>query len=366
MSAVAAFDTLILDLDDVLFTWVPDTRSSITPTMMYRILRTTTWFDYERGDLSQMECYEQAAKQMGVPAQDIASAVRSAQQTLTFHPDIVDIIRKFKPGRKVYAMANMSAPDWSIVQTLFSNWDIFDGLFISAEMGIRKPDFGFYRHVVEHTGADVSRTIFIDDLVDNVLVARSFGMAGIIYQDLNSLEQSLQCLCLDPVERAQAFMRAHAKQHVSYTSTGQTIEENFTQLLILEATGDPSLVDYVEYDGLFNFFRGDGQLTTKYFPDDSDTSAVGVIVTSHLSLSSKHQILDEILHLRNTDGIVQVYFDPSRPRVDPVVCANVLAAFYSYGRGDELKETFEWVLRVLEHRAYIDGTGCYPPPEAFL
>ncbi|EIM80888.1 HAD-like protein [Stereum hirsutum FP-91666 SS1] len=354
MSSVPTFDTLIFDLGDVLFTWAPDPLSPVTPTMMYRILRTTTWFNYERGDLSQIACYEQAARQMGVTVQDIASAFRAAQQTLTFRTSIVDIIRELRPGRKIYAMSNMSAPDWQIVQARFSDWDIFDGVFVSAEVGTRKPDFGFYRHILEQTGADASRTIFIDDLVDNVLVARSFGMTGIVYQDVSNLEQLLRCLCFDPVERAQAFMRANAKQHVSYTSDNQTIEENFTQLLILEATGDSSLVDYVEYDGLFNFFRGAGQLTTKDYPYDSDTSAIGVMVAPHLSLSSKHRILDDILHLRNADGIVQVYFDPSRPRVDPVICVNVLAAFYSNGRGNELKETFEWVLQVLKHRALLN------------
>lgn len=256
MSSIPIFDTLIFDLGDVLFTWAPETHSSITPAMMHRILRTTTWFDYERGHLSRMECYEQAAKNMGVPAEELASAFEAAQHTLTS--------------------------------------------------------------------------------------STSSGSLNL------------------------AFMRAHAKQHVSYTSNGQTIEENFTQLLILEATGDPSLVYYVEYDGLFNFFRGQGQLTTIEYPYDSDTSAIGVLVATHLSLSSKHRILDDILRLRNADGIVQLYFDPSRPRVDPVICTNILAAFHTHGRGDELNETFEWVLRVLEHRAYIEGTGYYPPPEAFL
>lgn len=31
---------------------------------------------------------------------------------------------------------------------------------------------------------------------------------------------------------------------------------SFTQLIILEATGDPTLVDYIKYKRRFNFFAG--------------------------------------------------------------------------------------------------------------
>jgi len=48
------------------------------------------------------------------------------------------------------------------------------------------------------------------------------------------------------------------------------------------------------------------------------------------------------------------------------VCLNVLSLFYSRGRGHELANTFEWVLGVLEHRAYLDGTRYYETAECFL
>lgn len=62
----------------------------------------------------------------------------------------------------------------------------------------------------------------------------------------------------------------------------------------------------------------------------------------------------------------KTYFDRSRPRVDPVVCVNVLRAFYKHGRGHELQNTLRWVRDVLKSRAYIEGTRYYPTPEAFL
>ena len=98
-------------------------------------------------------------------------------------------------------------------------------------------------------------------------------------------------------------------------------------------------------------------------------------------------VMDEMLTYLNKDGIIQTYFDPTRPRIgkvtppthfclifnidtmtslDPIVCVNVLTLFYKYGRGDELDSTLEWVYSVLLHRAYLDGTLYYDGADTFL
>ena len=93
--------------------------------------------------------------------------------------------------------------------------------------------------------------------------------------------------------------------------------------------------------------------------------------------------MDEMLSYRDQDGLVQVYFDHTRPRLgmmqpslchhspfnlysDPVVCVNVLTLFYRSGRGHELDTTLDWVYSCLVRRAYIDGTLYYTTAETFL
>lgn len=91
-----------------------------------------------------------------------------------------------------------------------------------------------------------------------------------------------------------------------------------------------------------------------------------------------------MLEQRTADGITQVYFGQSRPRIgkpnlpvflshlifryepDPVPCLNTLTLFHRYGRGDQLKETFEWVKNILIRRAYLGGTYYYLTADCFL
>ena len=45
---------------------------------------------------------------------------------------------------------------------------------------------------------------------------------------------------------------------------------------------------------------------------------------------------------------------------------NVLCLFYANGRGHELDETFDWVTKILENRAYTTGTYYYVGGDLFL
>ncbi|KAL1662218.1 HAD-like domain-containing protein [Schizophyllum commune] len=362
-----AIDALIFDLGDVLFTWNAPPSTAVPPKTLHAILDTPSWHDYERGRLTEREAYAAAASELGLDAADVAAAFQGARDSLTSRQSMVTLIRDLKrDGRRVYAMSNISAPDWEVLRTKSTDWDIFDRVFTSAAAGERKPDLAFFKHLISQTGVDPTRVAFVDDKFDNVLAARSFGMQGVVYDDFTNVERTLHNLCGDPVARAFTYMRANAGRHLSFTSTGHVIHENFAQLLILEALGDPALVEYTTYDGPFNFFRGEGEHTTRVFPFDADTSSIGMTIAEGVPEETKHRVMDRMLGLRNADGVLQVYFDPSRPRVDPIVCVNALCLFHLNGRGHQLEQTFDWVESVLRHRAYVHGTRYYEPAEAFL
>lgn len=56
-------------------------------------------------------------------------------------------------------------------------------------------------------------------------------------------------------------------------------------------------------------------MTTASFPSDLDTTSIACMVSDHFSAEVKNDIMDEILTLKNQDGIIQTYFDVTRPRI---------------------------------------------------
>lgn len=107
-------------------------------------------------------------------------------------------------------------------------------------------------------------------------------------------------------------------------------------------------------------------MTTTKYPDDLDTTAAALLTLKTERGVLTESLLDEMLANTNEDGIICTYYDPKRPRIDPVVCVNVLRLFYSHERGAQVARTLKWVEDVLHERSYLHGTRYYPTPEAFL
>jgi epoxide hydrolase-like predicted phosphatase len=73
--------------------------------------------------------------------------------------------------------------------------ELFDGVVISGEVGIRKPDPEIYRLGAEAIGLAPSACVFVDDLPFNLKPAREMGMATVLHresaQTVAELEQLL-------------------------------------------------------------------------------------------------------------------------------------------------------------------------------
>lgn len=270
------FDTLIFDIGGVLFTWdLVQQGAGIDARVFKQMLGTHTWQKLETGKISDDDAYLSLSSQFCVKPTDVQAAVLRAADSLVCRNEMFDIISSLKPGRKIYAMSNMPSSQWKTVKAKGGTyWDLFDGIFISGEIRARKPDLSFYQHVLRETGAVPERTLFVDDTADNIITARTLGIKCVLYTSFTNVQQALLNFCGDPISRASRFLVSNAKLHYSYTSTGHIIHENVSQLLILEATNDPSLVDYITFPAECNFFKGPGQFTTPLFPDDLDTTSI--------------------------------------------------------------------------------------------
>ncbi len=60
--------------------------------------------------------------------------------------------------------------------------DAFDHMFISAEIGLAKPDPQIYQAVVTELHKDPSEIVFVDDFIENVQAAREAGWHAIHFQ----------------------------------------------------------------------------------------------------------------------------------------------------------------------------------------
>ena len=233
---------LIFDLGDVLFAWSPNTTTSIPPKTMRSIISSPIWKQYECGLITQSTCYRQVAQHFSIPTAEVAEAFSQARDSLQPNSPMIAFLQELKKASrgaiKIYAMSNISKEDFTFLSTKLADWSVFDRVFTSGHAGMRKPDLGFYNHVLEETQLAVEETIFIDDREENVAAAQSLGIRGLIFEDNDTVARALSNLLDDPVERGYDYLDRNAKYFDSVTTTGVKIPDNFAQLLILEATQD--------------------------------------------------------------------------------------------------------------------------------
>lgn len=92
-------------------------------------------------------------------------------------------------------------------QFLRRRWPLLGELrhvFLSHEIGFRKPDPAAYRYVLRRLGLPPRAVIFVDDLRENVAVARKLGMCAVWARSPRAVAAQLARLGLRPSPRAAA------------------------------------------------------------------------------------------------------------------------------------------------------------------
>lgn len=97
-------------------------------------------------------------------------------------------------GYKLYGLTNWSAETMPRAMTKFGFMKGLDGMIVSGEEGIKKPDEKIFRLLLERYNLRPEETVFFDDHIENVIAAREIGIHGIHFKDAAQAERDLNLL----------------------------------------------------------------------------------------------------------------------------------------------------------------------------
>ena len=107
-------------------------------------------------------------------------------------PGTVEILTAMRSrGITLYALSNWSTETFPIALSRFECLKWFQGVLLSGEVRLLKPDRRIFEVFLKTFAIDPARAIYIDDRRANVEVAASFGMHGILFTDSRSLRAEL-------------------------------------------------------------------------------------------------------------------------------------------------------------------------------
>jgi putative hydrolase of the HAD superfamily len=121
-----------------------------------------------------------------------AELSRAFADMFTPNEPVCALVPQLKPRYRLLLLSNTNALHYEHFRRQFADTlDLFDGLVLSHEVGIRKPHRGIYDHAQRLAECPPHECLFIDDLPTNIDGARACGWQGLVYRRGDDLAHKL-------------------------------------------------------------------------------------------------------------------------------------------------------------------------------
>ena len=198
---MAAINTIIFDLGNVLVNWSP------LHVFDEKYFESQEKRDYFFQHICSMDWNEKQdeGRSLVVATQELIDQFPDWEQpirdyygrwTEMLHGPIyetVEIFRQLKESNKykIYALTNWPTVlfDIALVRYNFLHW--FDGRVVSGEEKTRKPFPEFYQRLLDRYNVDPSEALFIDDSLRNVKAAEEVGINSLHFQSAAQTKDAL-------------------------------------------------------------------------------------------------------------------------------------------------------------------------------
>lgn len=109
-------------------------------------------------------------------------------------PGTVEILNQVGKTHHIFGLTNWSAEKIKVAYERYSFLKQFDGIIVSAEEKLIKPDHEIYELLLQRFGIKAEESLFIDDNPANIKAAKELGICTIQFLDPQSLRKELKRL----------------------------------------------------------------------------------------------------------------------------------------------------------------------------
>lgn len=111
----------------------------------------------------------------------------------------VALLKPLKARFRLFGLTNWSAETFPIALDLYPFFGEFEGIVVSGEERLKKPDESIYRVLLQRYGLNAGECLFIDDNEANARAAMRLGFEVIHLEQGESLKERLDCLGISAV-----------------------------------------------------------------------------------------------------------------------------------------------------------------------
>lgn len=143
--------------------------------------RIDAWYEqHERGEIEAAEYFDALRDILGIDISDEQFAIGWNSIFETESAGVFELIRSLSARIPVYAFSNSNVMHQKFWQRKYAmTLGLFRQVFVSCDLGLRKPEAAAYRYVTTRIGSEPENILFFDDTRENIDGAREIGMAAI-------------------------------------------------------------------------------------------------------------------------------------------------------------------------------------------
>ena len=159
-------------------------RSRFSPDAAYQA--------HERGEISAAEYFEALRNALGIRISDAQFQAGWDAIFVGEVPGIAALLGQAREAAPLYAFSNSNAQHhawWA--QEYAATLSNFRQVFVSCELGRRKPEAEAFAAVASAMGAAYENILFFDDTEENVTAARRLGMQAVQVKSIADIRNAL-------------------------------------------------------------------------------------------------------------------------------------------------------------------------------
>lgn len=201
-----AFDTVVFDLGNVLIAW--------DPRRLYRTLLPDDDAVEEflrEVDFAGWNHAQDAGRPFAQAVAEQAARFPHRRELLAAYQDrfaetlggpiegSVEILQELRERPvRLLALTNWSAETFPVARDSFAFLQAFEGIVVSGEEGVAKPDPEVFEIVLRRYDVDPARAVYVDDSPRNVAAAAELGLTALHFTGAHALRAELVDLGLLP------------------------------------------------------------------------------------------------------------------------------------------------------------------------
>ena len=170
-----------IDFNRVLGAWSDLSRVPLA-TLKQNFTMGESFHQHERGEISDELFAEKLCHEMELPLSYEQFSLGWQAVFVAIRPEVIDIMHKLREqGHRVVILSNTNRLHTTFWPDEYPEVKAAaDHIYLSQEMGMRKPEARIYQAVLQAEGFTASDAVFFDDNADNIEGASQCGMTSIL------------------------------------------------------------------------------------------------------------------------------------------------------------------------------------------